>query len=70
MAITTDQEAKLADIIERAAGSAELNDWEKNFMNDQAKRYEEHGSNINLSPKQWATLDRIEDVLTNGRQRR
>lgn len=71
MAITQDQETMLTDVITRAqASDGVLNDWESNFMNDQAKRYEEHGSKLNMSPKQWGTIERIEDVLTNGRSRR
>lgn len=71
MAITAEQESFLSDLIERCHAEEEkLNDWEKNFMADQAKRYEEFGAGINFSPKQWEILRKIEDVLTNGRPSR
>lgn len=71
MPISENEKITLDDLFERAhAKWDDLNDWEKNFITDQEKRYEEYGSEIRLSPKQWGCLNKIEDVLTNGRQGR
>ena len=36
-----------------------LSEWERTFLADQLKRYDEYGSNVRLSPKQWAIIDRM-----------
>jgi len=43
-----------------------LTEWETGFFDDQVKRYEEYGANINLSPKQWAVLNRMYDKVTEA----
>lgn len=36
-----------------------LSDWERNFMNDQVARWNEHGEDTRFSVKQVAVIDRI-----------
>jgi hypothetical protein len=38
-------------------------EWERGFMDDQVKRWEEHGSGIRMSPKQWTIIGRVADKL-------
>lgn len=45
--------------------ASKLSTWETNFVNDQKTRYEEHGGDIRLSPKQWGVLNKI-DAKING----
>lgn len=45
--------------------AAKLSQWETNFVTDQKTRYEEHGAEIRMSPKQWAVLNKI-DAKING----
>lgn len=60
MPLTLEQEEKLSFYISEIETNLKvLNDWEKTFYQDQAKRYDEHGSKINISPKQWAVLEKI-----------
>lgn len=47
-----------------------LNAWEKGFVEDQEKRFEEYGDDTRLSPKQWDMLRKIENVIDHGRSRR
>lgn len=42
----------------------DLNDWERQFFDDQVKRYDEYKANIRLSPKQWAILNKMYDKIT------
>lgn len=71
MPITENEKATLSDLFERCHAQWDvLNDWEKGFVGDQEKRWEEYGVEIRLSPKQWAALHKIEDILTNGRKDR
>lgn len=42
----------------------DLTEWEAGFYDDQVKRYDEYGAKINLSPKQWAVLNRMYDKVT------
>ena len=41
-----------------------LSDWERNFLDDQIKRYDQYGPKVTLSPKQWAVLDKMYDKIT------
>lgn len=67
MTLTIEQEEKLrtymATIAERRKS---LSDWESSFFSDQEKRYEQYGSRIHLSPKQWAVLDRMYEKVTEA----
>lgn len=40
-----------------------LNDWEKNFIADQVKRFRQYGKEMYLSPKQSATIKKIYDAV-------
>lgn len=66
MNLTLDQEEKLrfmiADISENLK---ELTDWERNFMQDQIKRYDEHGAKMFLSGKQMAVIEKIYNKITD-----
>lgn len=42
----------------------DLSEWEQGFFDDQIRRYDEYGAKINLSPKQWAVLNRMYDAVT------
>lgn len=41
----------------------ELTDWERNFMEDQIKRYEQYGERTRFSDKQMAVIDRVYEKL-------
>ena len=65
MNLTLDQEEKLHHLMEEIAASrSKLNKWEAGFFEDQEKRYAEHGSQIFLSPKQWAVLNSLYEKVT------
>lgn len=42
----------------------DLSEWEQGFLDDQIKRFDEYGARINLSPKQWAVINRMYDKVT------
>lgn len=66
MNLTLDQEEKLrfmlADISENMK---ELTNWERDFMQDQIKRYDGHGAKMFLSGKQWAVIQKIYEKITD-----
>lgn len=60
MTLTEDQEEKFRHAIHTLDDHRELlSAWEISFLDDQLKRYDEWGSNVRLSPKQWAIIDRM-----------
>ena len=64
MSLTNDEVEELEQILARAGdGMDQLNDWERGFINDQQKRFDQYGADIRLSPKQWAALRKINEVL-------
>lgn len=66
MNVTIEQEEKLAHFIEIIAASrGKLNPWEQKFFDDQEKRYDEHGSKITLTGKQWSVLNSIYEKVTD-----
>lgn len=66
MNVTLEQEEKLAHILEEVgAQRSKLNPWEQTFFDDQVKRYDEHGSKITLTPKQWTVLNNIHEKATD-----
>jgi hypothetical protein len=66
MSLSDEQETKLANILETCLeGRKQLNDWERGFLDDQAKRYDEYKSRMSLSPKQWAILDKMYEKVTD-----
>ena len=42
-----------------------MNSWEQGFVSDQASRYDKYGSEIYVSPKQWAILRKLVEKV-NG----
>lgn len=38
---------------------ADLTDWERGFMDDQVKRYEQYGARTRFSDKQMEVIDRV-----------
>lgn len=66
MPLTDEEEKKFVfyiDTINASLGS--LNDWERGFIADQVKRYEEFKSKINLSPKQWSVINKVYEKVTD-----
>ena len=41
-----------------------MNSWEQSFVSDQLKRYDTYGSEMSLSPKQWAILEKLHEKVT------
>lgn len=65
--LTQAEESWLTDLFEMSdANSDKLNSWERGFVADNRKRYEEHGSKMWLSDKQKACLRKIEDKVVGG----
>lgn len=42
---------------------ADLTDWERGFMDDQVKRYEQYGARTRFSDKQMEVIDRVYSKL-------
>lgn len=42
-----------------------LNEWETNFMSDFQRKFDEHGEDCFMSPKQRAALSKIYQKLAN-----
>lgn len=64
--LTEDQIKWLTDFFALCdTGHGKLSTWEQNFVRDQKERYEEHGNQMRLSPKQWNVLNKI-DAKLNG----
>lgn len=40
----------------------ECNDWEKGFMSDNQSRFEEFGTEMHLSEKQWAIIRKVGEI--------
>lgn len=65
MTITDEQEETLRLTLSVLDNErARLTRWELTFLDDQIKSYDEHGSEIRLSPKQWSILNRMYDKVT------
>ncbi len=41
------------------ANPNECNDWEKGFMSDNQRRFQEYGAEMHLSEKQWAIIRKV-----------
>lgn len=41
----------------------ELSEWERGFIEDQQKRYDEYGNDIWMSEKQWGVIDRVAEAM-------
>lgn len=60
MTLTLDQEEKLRFMLADLGDNLEaLTTWERNFVQDHIKRYDELGANMFMSGKQWACLTKI-----------
>lgn len=66
MNLTLDQEEKLRfQIAEISDNLKKLNEWERNFMQDQIKRYDEMGAKMFLSGKQMSVIQRIYEKVSD-----
>ena len=64
MALTENEDQYLQRVLELYDEDRnKVTQWERNFMDDQVKRYEEGGEGISMSPKQWMIIQRIADKL-------
>lgn len=62
MSLTDEEENRLVHLLSALEENSKLlSDWERSFVADQVKRFEEYKSNIRLSGKQWAVLQRVYD---------
>lgn len=62
--MTEEEEDRLTRILDDADTFEDrLSEWEKNFIADQRKRYEEYGAGMTLSSPQWGVLTRIEEKM-------
>lgn len=44
---------------------SKLSEWELNFCSDQEERFAKYSGDIRLSPKQWETLRKIHEKVTD-----
>lgn len=54
-----DIQVKLNAYQEFGDDCSEITDWERNFMDDQLKRYEQYGSRTRFSEKQMDIINRV-----------
>lgn len=40
-----------------------VSDWERGFMDDQVKRFEQYEAETRFSPKQWQVINRVAEKL-------
>lgn len=65
MSLTQEEEERLHNLLQTLEGCTKaLSDWERNFLADQSNRYQQYGSKIFMSPKQWAVLQRMYEKVT------
>ncbi len=62
MALNETEQDFLESLIAMTGGER-LSQWESGFMQDQINRFEEYGSNMSLSIKQWGVLKRIANKI-------
>lgn len=55
MTLTNEQEQWLNDFF-AVIDTDRVNEWGRTFITDMEARYQEWGSKLNISPKQWAKL--------------
>ena len=64
MTLGLDEQLLLERILEAGdVGLHRLSSWEAQFLVDHSARYEDHGPEMRISPKQWAILTRIEEKV-------
>lgn len=60
MSLTSEEEDRLIHLLSSLEDNIKLlSDWERGFVLDNVKRYEDFKSGVRLSPKQWAILERV-----------
>lgn len=68
MAIDADQRLKLEIIFEGARENpSALNDFETGFVSSNEERFNTYHDGMNVSPKQWAILDKIYDKVVGNK---
>ncbi len=65
MALTPDQEERLEEILQHG-DSEVLTQWERDFLQQLAERYENDEADVVVSAKMWAVLQRIEGKVNRG----
>lgn len=64
MSLDEDQSEWLTQLLQDCESfESRLNDWERNFISDQASRVEKFGEHISMSPRQWETLRKIRNKI-------
>lgn len=64
MAINGDEADKLAEILNAlGAHRSQFNEKSRSFIDDMIERWDEHGPNIRVSPKQWDWLNSLMEQL-------
>ena len=64
MGLDLDQQLRLERIVEGVDRNMNrCTAWEVQFIVDHSMRYDEHGPEMRISPKQWAVLRRIEEKV-------
>jgi hypothetical protein len=61
--LSSEEIARIKDILESAESSGYLSDWESDFIDDLRERFIQYGSSMLMSSRQWDVLDRIEAKL-------
>ena len=62
MSLTSEEEDRLIHLLSSLEDNLKLlSEWERGFVQDHVKRYEQYKSGIRLSPKQWGVLQRVYD---------
>jgi hypothetical protein len=51
------------EIVADAERSTHISDWEENFIASMHEKLDEEGDSFELSDKQWAVLERIEQKV-------
>lgn len=66
MPLTEEQEERLSLLLsELEANRKSLSDWERGFLDDQSKRFDQYGAKVFMSPKQFAVLERMYEKVTD-----
>jgi len=67
MSLTDEQEEQIRFMLSELDSDEArkmLNTWEQGFISDQVKRYDQYGSQLNLSPKQWKKINDLYEKVT------
>lgn len=64
MALNPDEEAWVEGLMSSYnEDRGKVSEWERGFMDDQVKRWDEFAAETRFSAKQWAILDRVAEKL-------